>query len=584
MTNLLIRNLTLSTTNPVQGGPVTVSFDLVNNGSATSTAFFTDLYASVDPYYNVNEGQVINWTWAYGIAANSSEHFSHTLHLSNSLLPGRTYYIGAMADTTFAVTETSKTDNSSAIAITIASPVPQPNHVDPTVSIHDISTPVGTAVSISSLNISINNPSGDLITQYVFFDAGSGGGYIAVNGVAQPYNQNIYVNIADLSTVKYVGGAVAGSETLAVSVYDYTTNSYSIPGTAVATTTATTPTPNPIPTPNPNAAKPDLFVVGDRIELSSGPVWEPTLNPGDLFSFLFWIDNLGLAPATDFNTGVYLSTDFRITSADRLLFSFNSSGLSASSSNYTGGDFGLPNDLLPGIYYIGALADFDSRISETDETNNGSVGLKLIVEPLRSSNLTGTSGRDVFFSSSAVEIIDGGAGLDTVVYGTIIEGLTVSPQGNQLSVRGDTLLNIERVQGSDGVIAFDIQGNAGDAYRLYQAAFNRIPDKDGLSFWTHQLDLGLNAQVVAQGFVNSSEFRSVYGTNPTNVHIVDLMYQNVLGRAGEPAGINFWVGQLDRGLAVGALLQGFAISSENHGIVDPTLTMGILLNSNAFLV
>ena len=64
VTNLLIRNLTLSTTNPVQGGPVTVSFDLVNNGSATSTAFFTDLYASVDPYYNVNEGQVINWTWA----------------------------------------------------------------------------------------------------------------------------------------------------------------------------------------------------------------------------------------------------------------------------------------------------------------------------------------------------------------------------------------------------------------------------------------------------------------------------------------------------------------------------------------
>ena len=94
----------------------------------------------------------------------------------------------------------------------------------------------------------------------------------------------------------------------------------------------------------------------------------------------------------------------------------------------------------------------------------------------------------------------------------------------------------------------------------------------------------MDIQAVAQGFVNAAEFKSVYGTNPTNTHIVDLVYSNVLGRAGEPAGINFWVGQLNGGLSVGALLQGFAVSSENHGIVDPKIALGIVLDHTAFLV
>ena len=76
----------------------------------------------------------------------------------------------------------------------------------------------------------------------------------------------------------------------------------------------------------------------------------------------------------------------------------------------------------------------------------------------------------------------------------------------------------------------------------------------------------------------------MYGANPTNVHIVDLMYSNVLGRAGEPAGINFWVGQLNGGLSVAALLNGFAVSSENHGIVDPVIAQGIVLDHTLFLV
>lgn len=200
-----------------------------------------------------------------------------------------------------------------------------------------------------------------------------------------------------------------------------------------------------------------------------------------------------------------------------------------------------------------------------------------------------TPTRLTFYDTIESNNFVGSSNIDDAIYFNRHTAFTITGSAASLTVTGpntgtDHLTNVERLQFPDGVVAFDIQGNAGNAYRLYQAAFDRTPDQPGLSFWTHQLDLGVDIQVVAAGFVNSSEFRSVYGTNPTNAHIVDLMYQNVLGRAGEPAGINFWVGQLDHGLAVGALLQGFATSSENHGIVDPTLVQGILLDRSAFLL
>ena len=147
----------------------------------------------------------------------------------------------------------------------------------------------------------------------------------------------------------------------------------------------------------------------------------------------------------------------------------------------------------------------------------------------------------------------------------------------------DTLTNVERLQFNDGVVAFDVQGNAGTAYRLYQAAFNRTPDTGGLSFWTHGLDVGIDILAISQGFVNSAEFKQVYGANPTNAHIIDLFYQNVLGRAGEPGGVAYWLNALNIGVPVSEVLQGFAVSAENHAIVDPKLAQGILLDHSAFL-
>jgi hypothetical protein len=57
---------------------------------------------------------------------------------------------------------------------------------------------------------------------------------------------------------------------------------------------------------------------------------------------------------------------------------------------------------------------------------------------------------------------------------------------------------------------------------------------------------------------------------------VEKLYQNVLGREGESAGIDYWVGELNAGNKdVVAVLAGFAQSPENIAGVATIISDGI---------
>ncbi|WP_436001158.1 DUF4214 domain-containing protein, partial [Rhizobium sp. LjRoot30] len=139
----------------------------------------------------------------------------------------------------------------------------------------------------------------------------------------------------------------------------------------------------------------------------------------------------------------------------------------------------------------------------------------------------------------------------------------------------DRLSNIERVRFADGTLAFDTDGNAGQAYRIYQAAFDRTPDAAGLTFWVKTLDAGKGLLGAADGFVTSTEFQTLYGTNISNQAFVEQLYQNVLGRAGEEAGIDFWTDRMTNGVSRAEVLAGFSESAENIAGVAPAIADGI---------
>lgn len=115
------------------------------------------------------------------------------------------------------------------------------------------------------------------------------------------------------------------------------------------------------------------------------------------------------------------------------------------------------------------------------------------------------------------------------------------------------------------------QGIKGDTYcaqfvnpvvRLYQAAFNRIPDSKGEGLWVGLAASGEPLQNIANGFANSDEFVASHGVNaaaPINAAILTGFYQNILGREPDSAGYAFW---LNSGLTVGQVLNQFAQSNE----------------------
>ena len=105
--------------------------------------------------------------------------------------------------------------------------------------------------------------------------------------------------------------------------------------------------------------------------------------------------------------------------------------------------------------------------------------------------------------------------------------------------------------------------NDSEAARMYQAALNRAPDDQGLSFWSNKLQAGAAPETVAQGFTDSNEFKQLYGTlNATE--FVKQLYANVLNRAADATGLEFWVDQLNTGATKQHVLIGFSDSTENH--------------------
>ena len=105
----------------------------------------------------------------------------------------------------------------------------------------------------------------------------------------------------------------------------------------------------------------------------------------------------------------------------------------------------------------------------------------------------------------------------------------------------------------------------GEMFRLYNAAFARFPDSDGLSYWINNYSSGVDdARAVSSSFIASSEFKERYGENVSNATYVETLYTNVLGRNYDQEGYNYWFGNLNSGLETrNELLLGFAESAEN---------------------
>ncbi|MFL2656237.1 MAG: DUF4214 domain-containing protein [Burkholderiaceae bacterium] len=250
-------------------------------------------------------------------------------------------------------------------------------------------------------------------------------------------------------------------------------------------------------------------------------------------------------------------------------------------------------------------------LSNNTEIENviGSRGNDVIRGNYLNNEISGGLGNDFIFGEDGNDVIKGGPGSDNVEGGAGFDvyKLTYAYDNyslNQVSDEtwlidgnpgeGDDLITgIERLSFGDvtfgdsmiQIVALDTGPGetAGQAYRLYQAAFARMPDGQGVSYHVNDIEKnGLNLYQVAQNFLASPEFLDKYGSNLSDIDYVNALYQNVLGRSGSETEVKFYIdnfekekteaGYMDRGMA----LIGFSESPENISLVASQIDNGIL--------
>jgi hypothetical protein len=348
-------------------------------------------------------------------------------------------------------------------------------------------------------------------------------------------------------------------------------------------------------------------VAGDycTVNLSSGSGYYGSINnliaPSDLISLSnsslqsqgLLSNNEQILPECTIDAGVLAS--FINPSASALHYLFVS-GLTGGSS------ISLSNDsaVAPYLTDVVVVNSLNNSSATVDISQFGGIvisGNGVNVTGLTTANHLIASGNATYTFGAGNQTMDlvgsnativGGPGIDTV----IMQGQTYTPIAITTTTSGSitttqvwtdqgvsTFTGVDYLQFGNQTVAIDvgIGQNAGEAYRLYQAAFNRTPDQTGLDNWITQLDKGASIISVANAFINSPEFAATYGSNLSNSAFVNALYSNVLHRAPDAAGNAYWMGQLSSGSSYAQVLVAFSESVENAGNVATLIGHGVVV-------
>lgn len=243
-----------------------------------------------------------------------------------------------------------------------------------------------------------------------------------------------------------------------------------------------------------------------------------------------------------------------------------------------------------------------STLSRTDTgelllaltADEASVGPEADLLRLATSNATagsltigGNSADNIYQGGVGTSLIWDKGGRDTVTFsgarseykistGSSEYGPTFVETNVMSASSSDKLVGIDRLKFSDVTAALDVDGSAGQAFRMYQAAFGRTPDPSGLAFQVWALDHGLPLTVLATNFINSPEFQLSYGQLDDAAFVVRL-YANVLHRSSDSAGHAYHLGRMASGTSRAEILAGFSESPENKTALIGVFQQGIEL-------
>jgi hypothetical protein len=298
------------------------------------------------------------------------------------------------------------------------------------------------------------------------------------------------------------------------------------------------------------------------------------------------------------------------------------SALFQKSLSFQAGSLVLPSGLWEFPYHIiMPSSDGTRKIENISLSINND---KIILGPKQKGTLVnGIEGSDIFFGFQSDVAFDGGPDTDRWIlfessksYKISVSGgilsLSLIASGEKAQARSVELLMFNdkkffidystsqvRSIGEGAPLRFDpdnessLSGRtlyldtglnqiAGQAYRVYKAAFNRTPDKSGLKYWIDQMDTGMSMVEVAARFIDSNEFRNAYGTNPSSSDFLMKVYQNVLGRTPDEGGFKWWLNEIESNPSKtrAKVLSDFSESIENFDSLVSLIGNGFTIDAN----
>lgn len=319
------------------GDSIAITSTVLNEGTMAAGAFRVAFYFSSNNI--ISTGDVLTGPFCSiaSLAGGASTNCNMTIAVPSTISSGA-WYVGAIVDDQFAVTETNESNNTRATAGTMT--LSQPSPPGPPSSL------AATVVSTSQIDLTW----ADTISNETTFrvDRCTGSTCTLFTEIASlPANTTSYqvTGLASGTTYRFRVRAVnAGGSSAASSIVTATT--------LVAGIDLTVPT----------LTAPSSGITGSTITVTSS------------------VQNLGSSASGAFRVGFYFSTNSLISLADTY------SGSSCSFTNLNAGSSApcniavtVPSSLAPGTYYVGALADDLGAVVETNESNNYGVSANTTV-------------------------------------------------------------------------------------------------------------------------------------------------------------------------------------------------------------
>jgi len=181
--------------------------------------------------------------------------------------------------------------------------------------------------------------------------------------------------------------------------------------------------------------------------------------------------------------------------------------------------------------------------------------------------LSGGAGDDRLSGGIGDDMLDGGQGIDIAFISGAKNSftLTIGPSSATLEDRrpdgegADILVQIEHLEFGGTQVDAEVdlaalmtvpqiaEADLRNIIELYVAYFDRAPDAAGLYFWAGAFADGLSLDGMSQEFSGQAETLAVYPAGTSAADFATAVYDNVLGRAPDLDGFNFWVNLLERG-------------------------------------